>query len=456
MGKDQIWIIKTELMIIVYTEEITIRIKYIFSLIFKEFMGQEVTFTRDENEFRNSEFPKINYSEKYIPQAGLWVIPHELLFQLGIKEVEIEFVEFQGIKCPFKVKYQKADFPFDPFAASFFLITRYEEYLPYKKDAYGRFPAEESIAYKKGFLQFPVIDQWAIKISKMLKEEYPDISFTKPKYSFIPTIDVDVAYQYKLRGLIRTIGGAARSLMNFDLTSLIQRFRVIFGLEKDPYDTFSYQLSLHRAYNAEPVYFILFADYDVNDKNISVLNKNFQSLIKSLGDYAEIGIHPSYNSFNKPSKMKKEIDRLSKTINKEILKSRQHFLRINIPNTYDYLESVGIKEDYTMGYAKSIGFRASTARPYYFYNLEMEMPSDLRIFPFAVMDGTLKDYMNLTPQQAEDTVRALISRTKAVNGVFISLWHNHSLSEQEKWAGWSRVYETLLKEATIKNNLKDR
>lgn len=437
-------------MITVYSEEITIRIKYIFSLIFKEFMGQEVSFTQDKDEFRASVNPKINYSETHFLEADLWIIPHGLLFQLGVKDVEIEFVEFQGIKCPFKIQSREADFPFDPFAASFFLVTRYEEYLPYKKDAYGRFPAEESLAYQKGFLQFPVVDQWATKICRILKDKHPDINFTEPGYRFIPTIDVDIAYAYKLRGLIRTMGGAVQSLMNFDFYGIMQRFRVIFGMEKDPYDTFSYQLSLHKAYNLKPIYFILFADYDVNDKNISVLNRNFHSLIKSLGDYAEIGIHPSFNSFENPSKMKKEIDRLAKTINKEIVKSRKHFLRMNLPSTYDYLESVGIAEDYTMGYATKIGFRASTARPYYFYNLEIEMPTNLRVFPFAVMDGTLKDYMKLTPQQAEDTVRALISRTKAVNGVFISLWHNHSLSEQENWIGWSRVYETLLKEASTK------
>ncbi len=435
-------------MILVYSKDITIRIKYIFSLIFKEFMGQEVSFTSQAEAFINSDLPKVNYTDSPLDRRGIWVFPHELLFDLGIKEPEIDFVEFKGIRCPFGVYEQKADFPFDPFAASFYLISRFEEYLPFKKDDYGRFSADQSMAYQNGFLQFPVVDQWAFEIRDMIQAKYPGVEFREPKYEFLPTIDVDVAYAYRLRGLLRTMGGAVQSLMKFDVDSFIQRFRVIAGLEKDPFDTFNYLLKLHKKFELNAIFFILFADYDVNDKNISILNRKFQNLIKSLGDYAEIGIHPSYNSFERPNKIRKETERLAQTINKEITRSRQHFLRMSLPSTYRYLEKAGIRQDYTMGYAAHIGFRASTARPFYFYDLEMEMPTYLKVFPFAVMDGTLKDYMKLTPQQSEDTIRALISRTKAVNGMFISLWHNHSLSGQGEWLGWRRVYESLLEEAS--------
>ncbi|MFO8054634.1 MAG: polysaccharide deacetylase family protein [Bacteroidales bacterium] len=434
-------------MIIVYSKELTIRMKYIFSLIFKEFMGNEVVFTSDVDEFQNASWPKVNYSELDLQDCDLWVVPHGLLFEMGVKEVNIEYVLFQNVQCPFKVKSKQSDFPFDPFAAAFFLITRYEEYLPYKKDEYGRFPADQSIAYKKGFLEIPVIDVWAMEIQRLMAKSNPSLQVRLPKYSFIPTIDVDVAYAYKLRGLIRTLGGAMQSFLRFDLPSLFQRFRVCLRKEEDPYDTFDYLHELHKKYKLKPVFFVLFADYDINDKNISVLNKKFQYLIKSLGDYAEIGIHPSYNSFKMPAKMKKEIERLSRTINREITKSRQHFLRMSLPSTYNQLDDCGIKEDYTMGYARHIGFRASTARPFYFYNLEDENPASLKIFPFAVMDGTLKDYMQLSPAQSERAICSMIDKVKSVNGVFISLWHNHSLSGQGEWKGWRKVYETLLDEA---------
>ena len=219
-------------MIIIYAEEVTIRMKYIFSLIFKEFLGHGVQFTQDVEEYYMSEYPAVNYSKKPVRENEIWIFPHGLLSQLGIKDIDLEFVEFQGIKCPFRTYSDKSEFPFDPFSAAFFLITRYEEYLPYKKDEYGRFPAQESIAFKKGFLQFPVIDQWIMELKKRLKKNNPATQFNDNKFTFIPTIDVDVAYAYKLRGLIRTLGGFVISLIQLDLHSFFQRFRVLIGVEK--------------------------------------------------------------------------------------------------------------------------------------------------------------------------------------------------------------------------------
>lgn len=434
-------------MVIIYTEKVTARVRYIFTLIFKEFLNCEVFFTNNWEQFRSSAKVKINYGDKPVPGADLWVIPHGLLFQWGVSEMNLEFVDYKGSKCPFKNINNKADFPFDVFAAAFFLISRYEEYLPYKRDAHGRFPADESVAFQKGFLEYPIIDQWVMDIKRIILERNNTANLKTPVYQYIPTIDVDVAYAYRLRGVLRTAGGVVNALIKRDINLISQRFRVLAGREKDPFDTFDYIIQLHKTYGLCPVFFILFADYNVNDKNISVLNQEFQHLIKALGDHAHIGIHPSYNSFLMPEKMRQEVERLAKTINREIKMSRQHFLRMALPATYDNLEEAGITQDYTMGYARHTGFRASTARPFYFYNLEKEVPTGLKVVPFAVMDGTLKDYMKLNQQQAVDKINILIRRTKEVNGVFVSLWHNHSLGEHQEWKGWRKVYESLVKNA---------
>ena len=42
------------------------------------------------------------------------------------------------------------------------------------------------------------------------------------------------------------------------------------------------------------------------------------------------------------------------------------------------------------------------------------------------MDVTLSDYMKLTIEEANKQIVNLINETKAVNGMFISLWHNES------------------------------
>ncbi|HEY9115663.1 MAG TPA: polysaccharide deacetylase family protein, partial [Bacteroidales bacterium] len=206
-------------------------------------------------------------------------------------------------------------------------------------------------------------------------------------------------------------------------------------------------IEYQKKYKLKPLYFILFGHYSRFDKNLSIRNLHFRKLIKRLGDYASIGIHPSYNSNDDPRLFAVEIKNLSNVIKKEITSSRQHFLRLTFPETYRNLIDQDITDDYTMGYALLPGFRAGICNSYNFFDLDMEIETHLRLHPFAVMDGTLKDYMELSPEQAIETIRKLIEAVKAVDGTFISLWHNESLSNEKRWAGWLEVYEKMLEMA---------
>jgi len=97
-----------------------------------------------------------------------------------------------------------------------------------------------------------------------------------------------------------------------------------------------------------------------------------------------------------------------------------------------------------MGYAKYAGFRASTCTPFYFYDLDFEIQTPLKIFPFAFMDGTLKDYMALDNDASLAKILELKDSVRKVNGTFISLFHNETLSESEHWAGWKDIYLKML------------
>jgi hypothetical protein len=101
-----------------------------------------------------------------------------------------------------------------------------------------------------------------------------------------------------------------------------------------------------------------------------------------------------------------------------------------------------------MGYARALGFRASIATPFAWYDLEREEATALTIYPFAVMDVTLNTYLQLDSEQAMAALLPLIQRSKAVHGHFISVWHNSSLCEAWQWKGWRKVYEYLLETAS--------
>ena len=162
-------------------------------------------------------------------------------------------------------------------------------------------------------------------------------------------------------------------------------------------------------------------------------------------DYARVGLHPSYYTMNNGVLLKKEKERLENITNMPIKRSRQHYLRLSLPETYQKLIDLEIEEDYSMGYPNYTGFRASTCTPFYFYDLEFEIQTPLKVFPFALIDSTLNDYMKLTAKQSLGKIRDLKNQVKAVNGTFITVFHNESLSNYQRWKGWTRVYSSMLK-----------
>jgi len=326
-------------------------------------------------------------------------------------------------------------------------VSRYEEYLPSVKDIHQRFQAENSLAYKHDFLQKPLINIWANSLMQKIKQKHPDLEVISPTYNYISTIDIDNAFYYLEKGFVRSLAGFFASLFNFDFNGIQQRFAVLSGKKKDPYDTYDTQLKLQKEYNLKVIYFILLADYGLNDKNISFTKRKFQLLIKRLADYASIGIHPSYGSNTNFAKLPKEIKRLEGITKREVTKSRQHFVKLTSPETYNQLVDLGIRDDYTMGFASAIGFRASICSAYTFYNLDTETILPIKIHPFAVMDATLFYYLKLSPAKSIAQISALIEEVKNVNGTFISLWHNDTFSNYKQWEGWESVYKEMIKVA---------
>ena len=429
-------------MIYIFTHKVTSRVKYAFNLIFKDVLKVDYKLISSRDEFTKLEGIKIAYTVN--PIEGVFFIQSKnLLFESGINDQEIKTIPFDRTKAFFG-SGSRSMFPFDIFAASFYLASRYEEYLPHKRDIYDRFDAEQSLAYNEDFIHQPVINIWAIKFSEALKDIFPVYEPVKSEYKFITTIDVDNAYAYLEKGFVRTLMGYGKSLLTFNFNDALARTKTLVGFQEDPYDTFEYQKGLVLDQKLTFIYFFLLGDYGRNDKNISISSKKFQSLIKSISDHSKIGIHPSFASNDNYKKLEKEVGRLSKVINREIWRSRQHFLKLRLPDTYRNLIELDITDDFTMGYASHYGFRAGLCTPFYFYDLDLELETLLKIHPFAIMEGTLKYYLKIGPKQAMPHYKRLIDEVRMVNGEFISLWHNDSLNNSELWKGWRAIFEEMI------------
>ena len=429
-------------MLFVYTPKPSSRFTYIVGLVLGKLGGFDIHICQDKEQFMAYTGAKLSYTDAIV-QNEVNIRPHGLLSEKGIKLQNISLSTWKEI--PVLFKNNETAIPFDLFAASFFLLSRYEEYLPHLSDSHNRFEAESSIAFQNNFLHLPVVNLWAHELRKIICKKYPDLNYTESVYTYLSTIDIDNAWAFKNKGLMRTAGAYAKSMANQKGKDIWERTLTLLGKMQDPYDTYDYLLSIQEKYKLQMIYFFLLGNYGMNDKNISANNPRFQSLIKHLGDYAETGIHPSYGSNAHLKQLKVEVSRLSAITHRNVTKSRQHFLKLHLPETYVNLIQCGIQEDYTMGYASKAGFRAGVCSPFLWYNLATEEQTSLLIYPFCVMDGTLKTYMQLNQERALDECKGLIQQIKQVKGTCITLWHNETLSNWREWKDWQWVYEEVVK-----------
>ncbi|MDD2530052.1 MAG: polysaccharide deacetylase family protein [Bacteroidales bacterium] len=430
-------------MILIYVDKITNRLGYTLNLIFKDILGVEHTITTNKENFKDYQGAKLSYCKNRINDEP-FIYSTDLLFETTIEIKDIDVFYFDQNPAIFRTYAKDTIIPFDILAASFYFVSRYEEYLPFIQDKHGRYRYEESLAFKNCFLQKPIVNIWVKNLGEKLKEVYPELKFAKHFFRFYNTIDIDSAFSFKEKSAIRKIYGFFKDLLKGNFSECVYRFNVMFRGKADPYDNFDYQIYLIQKFKLKTIYFILFGRYGKYDKNISPYNKRFHQLIKYLCDYAKVGIHPSYSSYDQEDELSIQIKELKQVIHKPIFRSRFHYLRFRLPISYRRLIDNMIKDDYSMGYSRTIGFRAGICSGYNFFDLEIDGETGLRIHPFAIMDVALKDGLGLNKEEALIKIKQIVDEVIAVNGDFISVWHNQSLSERYDWEGWREVYEKML------------
>lgn len=437
-------------MILIYSEQTSPRFIYACNFIFIEMMGIEYRITMNQDEFNSYQGMRLFYGKSNHPGSFPFIESSGLVFEKGINsKINIEPQYIKGVPVLFITNCKFQIVPFDIFSAVFFMLSRYEEYLPFVPDRHGRFEAEASRLYFSGFIKIPLVNIWINLLIDELKRVYPRFQPPFRKFDFHITFDIDSAWAFKNRGILRSLGGYFNSLKRGNTGEIIERTLVLSGNRPDPFDNFNWISDTCRKYSINPIYFFLVGNFSSYNKNISPANPAFQQLIKNIHESAQVGLHPSYGTSMNSQELKRELEILSSITGNHITRSRQHFLKLKLPDTYRILNEHGIKEDYTLGFAGQTGYRAGVSAPFFFYDLPDEKVTSLRIFPLTIMDGTLKDYLGLNPDEAIDTIKSTIRELKSVNGTFIGLWHNESLSDSKRWKGWRRVFEEIVDNLTI-------
>lgn len=431
-------------MLLLYSHITTPRLQYIIDFFSKELFEQPIQLTTDAGFFKASELPKLNYSDKAFSEEELFIHNTSLLFETGIRPQPIECFDVNFHKAFFQTS---GDFPFDILAASFYLLSRYEEYLPHAKDEYGRYAHTNSLAWREKFLQQPLVNIWLEELKKALLQKFPSIRFRRGHFKCILSYDVDIAYSYLYKGFYRTTGGFARSIIKGEWGQVKERWAVLRGKKKDPYDCFEWLDAWHLYCRLKPYFFFLVPQKPSKyDKNTSPNAPSFKKLVEYYANSYKVGLHPSWQSGDDASLLREEYEWLEVVADKKIVYSRQHYIRLSLPQTYRQLITIGLQKDFSMGYGSINGFRASVCSSFNWYDLEKEETTSLMLFPFCFMDANAYYEQKNTPQQAYNELIQYYELTKSLKGVFISIWHNSILGTSPGFKGWRNMFELFMKE----------
>lgn len=330
--------------IALYTAQLTPRFKWAAKVFFKNAMRLDLVIYTSEEAFTQAEGIKVNYSPE-IRQDAFNISPHGLLWEHEISDQEFYTSDWEGI--PVFCQRQIGDLPFDPLAAAFYLVSRYEEYLPFIPDEHGRFPAKESFAFSNGFLTRPLVGEWALAVGKHLLGA--DFELVQ-NYDYLTTVDIDNLFAYKGKGALRTIGALAKDLRNASFGKFKERLSTLFNLRRDPYDTLRKQRNWNKTHGIKAIYFMLFAPFGPKDRNVSPHSTEAAVKLREIADWSTVGIHPSYASNSDAEKVQNERVQLQEVLRRPVMHSRQHYLRMRTPQTFRNLVDLGVNEEHSMGY----------------------------------------------------------------------------------------------------------
>jgi len=437
--------------------------EYILDIIFHEFLGIEYELIIDNGELKTNDWVIelkngnqliINdiFFNKYpndLEYLKLENIPTKMEFSKNVFIVENNIPIIYGTPklTTINQKLKTITCGIDIFASSFFMLTRWEEYVNKSRDMHNRFPVDESLAFKNSFLDRPIVNEYVEMLWNML--EYLNIEQERKKQEFnlILTHDIDHIYKWDTpKKFFKHLVGdlVLRKSIKAFFSSIGYYMEVKRGKRKDPFDTFDYLMDISEKLSIKSYFFFMaegLTRYDNNYVSSSKITQNLVKKIEKRGHY--IGIHPTYNAYNRTEQLQKEKKELEVNFNTPIYVGREHYLRFEIPTTWQIWEDNNMAWDSSLGYADREGFRCGVCYEYSVFNILTRKKLKLKEKPLIVMEESVTRRENLSSENMESIIENLLIKVKKYKGDFVFLWHNSSFNT-EFWNRYKKVYENVL------------
>ncbi|MDR1683734.1 MAG: polysaccharide deacetylase family protein [Candidatus Symbiothrix sp.] len=440
-------------MLTIYTSsEQTRRLQFVAEHLFNHILGIDFQLTNDKNFYLSQSKNQIWYTEEK-PETGLHIVPAGLLSETGIHPIDdLKMAEFRNLFCFFYSG--NGDIPFDLFSATFYLLSLYEEYLPSEPDEHGRFRHQNSLLFQNQVLEIPVIDRWAyFLMDELIRLGAENSDFALRKFRLLSTYDIDHPYLYRYKGFLKNGFGFLRDFLKRDYPKMKERFLCIVRKTQDPYfQAIEKILALQNKLQKKGFLFVLLGPKGRLGRSVIYRTVDYYCYLQTLKN-ATIGLHPSYDTLHHLNILEKEKVQLEKISGRNVNISRQHFLRMQTPETFRDLVASGFCEDFTLTFAHAPGFRSGTAVPHLFFDLQKNETLELLLHPTIIMDSTFIFHQKLSPEKVEKKIKILIDECKKSGGDFLSLWHNSNLAGSSDENPWINVFIRTTEYAISVENL---
>jgi len=317
----------------------------------------------------------------------------------------------------------------DIFASSFFMLTRWEEYVNKIRDKHNRFPAYASLAYKNNFLDRPIVNEYVEMLWNMLRFLGCKQDRKKREYELVLTHDVDYTFRFRnFKDIVRVL--IADLLIRREIKEFKRNINYILT-KTDPFDTYDYLMDISESIGIKSYFFLHSSNSAKQDINNDKYLKKISKKIIDRGHF--LGYHPSYDAYNNYELFVNDKEKMENIIKQKLTFGRQHYLRFEVPTTWQIWEEAEMEWESTIGYSGFNGFRSGVCFEYVVFNILRRKKLSLKEKPLIIMDVSIKNL---------DYELKLIQEIKKYNGESVILWHNSSFNTTY----WEKrnFYERLL------------
>lgn len=421
---------------------------YAIEVLFKELLNMDYNVVEEKDQ-----------AESLVIQAGDKVIafedhfwrhhlePNSYLSKTNIPHCIINLSSFAALEIPiiygedkYLVEEKRTLCGLDILASTFFMLTRWEEYVLGRKDT-GKCKEDDLLCVKAGYARVPVVHVYEEFLKYLLNKADIEVKCNR-KFAIKTTHDVDRCYLTGWRELFdnaRRVYARGNKPQAWKIVKDYIWFKIHF---RNPFDTYGFFMDYAEQIGIKDEFYFKCCEANELGTTYQIEDEEVQRFIKCIKKREHnIGFHPSESTFLSHSQFAREVEKLILGAQPTSLIGRNHMLLIT-PSTYRDWEMAHTDFVSNYGFQARNGFRCGIAVPFTIFDFEQRRMLNLLEIPFEVMDTVMLRNKPSFDEALSD-IFDIIRIVKEYKGTLCTNWHTN-VYNMRAMIGYKQVYPKMI------------